>query len=183
MGMWAIRRQVSIAAPAEAVWAYVGVPELLSRWWCPPPAVRLTFEPYPGGRFEERYDDGQLAYRVEGTMLAYEPPRRWAVRRLTPGSPAPADVIEITLREEGRRTRVVLRHAFEGLPPDRRRDMAESFARPWSDALRALRGLATVAGRRAPATPGPGWHRSPRSGGPSPGAKEARRRRPGRGVR
>jgi len=115
-------------------------------------------------------------------MLAYEPPRRWAVRRLTPGSPAPADVIEITLREEDRRTRVVLRHAFEGLPPDRRRDMAESFARPWSEALRALRRLATAAGQRAPATPGPGRQRGLRPGGPSPGAEQARRRRPARGV-
>lgn len=104
MGMWGIRRQVSIAAPAAAVWEHVGVPEHLSRWWCPPPAVRLAFEPYPGDRFEERYDDGRLAYRVEGTVLAYEPPRRWAVRRPTPGSAAPADVIEITLRED-RRTR------------------------------------------------------------------------------
>lgn len=143
---WSIRRQVTIAAPAEAVWAFVGAPERLSQWWCPPPAVCLAFEPRPGGRFEERYDDGRLAYRVDGTVLAYEPPRRWAVRRLTPGSPAPADVIEITLREEGGRTRVVLRHAFERLPPGRRRDMADYFARPWSEALRALRRLATAAG-------------------------------------
>lgn len=183
MGMWAIRRQVSIAAPAEAVWAYVGVPELLSRWWCPPPAVRLTFEPYPGGRFEERYDDGKLAYRVEGTVLAYEPPRRWAVRRLTPGSPAPADVIEITLREDGGRTRVVLRHAFGGLPPGRRRDMAEYFAQPWAEALRALRRLATAARRRARGTAAPGAQRGPRPGGRSTGTEHVRRRRPARGAR
>ncbi|MBE3590574.1 MAG: SRPBCC domain-containing protein [Firmicutes bacterium] len=154
MRAWGIRRRVSIAAPAEAVWAYVGVPELLSRWWCPPPTVRLAFEPRPGGRFEERYDDGRLAYRVEGTVLAYEPPRRLAVRRFTPGSPAPADVVEITLHEEGGRTRVVVRHAFEGLPPDRRRDMVDCFARPWSLSLRALWRL-VMASHRDAAVQGP----------------------------
>jgi len=166
---WSIRRQVSIAAPAEAVWPLVGLPEGLSRWWCPPPTVHLAFDPRPGGRFEERYDDGSLAYRVEGTIVAYEPPRRLAVRRLTPNSAAPADVVEITLREEGSRTRVILRHTFEGPPRERRRDMVDYFARPWSDALRALRRLVT--GGTAPRYPRqPGSAASAARSGVRPGA-------------
>ncbi len=157
MRPWSIRREVSVGAPADAVRAYPGTAEQLSRWWCPSPSVRLAFEPSTGGRFEEHYDDGRLAYHVEGTVTVYEPPRRLAIRRLTPGSPAPSDVIEFTLVEQGSRTRVVLEHCFEGLPVDRRKDMEEYFADAWSQALRALRRLAVQA-------PGSPADREPRSG-------------------
>lgn len=145
MRPWSIRREVWVGAPVDAVWAYLGTAEQLSRWWCPPPSVRLAFEPRAGGRFEEHYDDGRFAYHVEGTVTVYEPPRRLAIRRLTPGSPAPSDVIELTLIEEGSRTRVVLEHCFEDLPVDRRKDMEDYFADAWSEALRALRRLAVEA--------------------------------------
>lgn len=141
---WAIRREIAIEAPVDAVWAWVGTPERISRWWCPPPTVRLVFEPRAGGRFEEHYDDGSHSYRVKGTVVAFVPGRRLAIRRLTPGSPSPADRIEIALLEEGGRTKVVLEHSFENLPERRRKDMEGFYGEPWSDSLRRLRDLATA---------------------------------------
>lgn len=144
MGRWSIRREVCVQAPADVVWAYVGTPERLGEWWCPPPTVRFAFEPRKGSHFEEHYDDGRFAYDLEGTIVAYQPPRRLVVRRLTPGSPSPADLIEITLTEEGACTKVVLEHSFENLPESRRKDMEEYFAEPWSESLRTLCDLVTA---------------------------------------
>lgn len=144
MRRWSIRREVSIKAPADVVWAYVGTPEGLREWWCPPPTVRFAFEPRQGSRFVEQYADGRFAYELEGTIVEYQPPRRFAVRRLTPGSPSPADLITITLTEEDGLTKVVVEHSFEHLPVSRRKETQEYFAEPWSNALRSLCELVTA---------------------------------------
>lgn len=149
MSAWSIRRELLVHAPLDVVWGYVGTPSRLSGWWCPPPTVELIFEQRQGGRFEEHYRDAERAYDVKGTVVAYAPRQRLAVRRVTSGSPSPVDLIDITLRREGGHTRVILDHSFEHLPENRRKDMYDLFADRWSDALRRLRDMATKV-REAP---------------------------------
>jgi uncharacterized protein YndB with AHSA1/START domain/ribosomal protein S18 acetylase RimI-like enzyme len=143
---WSIRREVSVDAPATVVWRCVGDPERVSRWWCPPPTVRIDFDAAEGARYRERYDDGEYRYELAGRILAYDPPRWLAVRRETPDSAAPADRIDITLTDDGERTRVVLEHAFEDLAPDRRDEMRDVFAAGWEWSLDQLATLATEPG-------------------------------------
>lgn len=146
MSEWSIRRELSIEAAPDVVWACVGTPACLSRWWCPPPTVELMFEQREGGHYEEHYKDAEYAYDLEGTVVAYVPQRRLAIRRVTEGSPSPADLIDITLSDEGDRARVVIDHSFEHLPENRRKDMKEVFADRWSSALQRLRDMATAVG-------------------------------------
>jgi aminodeoxyfutalosine deaminase len=142
-GRWRIRRQVTVEAPPERVWRYVATPEWTSRWWCPPPSVTIGFEPRKGGRYEERYRDDGYAYQVSGTVQAYVPAQRLAVRRETSGRFGPADLVEITLSGDGAGTTVMLDHSFEQLPAERRGEAYQFFADGWSHSLQLLRELAT----------------------------------------
>lgn len=146
MGEWSIRRELLIEATLDAVWTCMVTPARFSRWWCPPPTVEVMFEQREGGHYEEHYRNAVYAYDVEGTVVAYVPQQRLAIRRVTKGSRSPADLIDITLRDEGGRTRVVIDHSFEHLPEDRRKDMYEFFADGWSSALQRLRDMATAVG-------------------------------------
>jgi uncharacterized protein YndB with AHSA1/START domain len=139
MGEWSIRREIVIDAPIDVVWEFVATPEQISRWWCAGLPVELVFEQREGSHFEEHYDDGELAYDIEGTVWAFKPAERLAIRRMTEGSAAPADLVDITLSKKDEGTRVVLDHSFENLPEDRRQDMEEFFAGGWTAALQTLR--------------------------------------------
>jgi uncharacterized protein YndB with AHSA1/START domain len=143
MSDWSIRTERSLAAPAEVVWRCVGTPELISRWWCPPPTVRIDLDPVTRV-FRERYDDGELRYAVVGSVVVYEPPSRLTVRRETPASAAPADRIAITLIPTVEGTQVLLEHSFEELPVDRRDEMVDFYADGWQQALSGLASIAAA---------------------------------------
>jgi uncharacterized protein YndB with AHSA1/START domain len=100
MGEWSIRREIVIDAPIDVVWEFVATPEQTSRWWCAGLPVELVFEQREGSRFEEHYDDGELAYDIEGTVWVFKPAERLAIRRVTEGSAAPADLVDITLSKK-----------------------------------------------------------------------------------
>jgi uncharacterized protein YndB with AHSA1/START domain len=132
---WRIRRELTIAAPPEAVWPWVARPELVSRWWCPPPAVTIRFEPRVNSRFEEHYRDGERTYDLVGTVAAYDPARRLAIRRDTGGRLGPADLIDITLNGDAAQTTVAIEHSFVDLPIERRGEAHDLYADGWSSSL------------------------------------------------
>jgi uncharacterized protein YndB with AHSA1/START domain len=106
---WSIRVGRTVGAPAAAVWPHLATPARYSVWACP------------------------------GTVAAFEPDRRMAFRRLTPGSVfGPADLIDITLTADGGETTVMIDHSFDGLPDEHRRHAHEFYALGWTEALRVL---------------------------------------------
>lgn len=148
---WAICQSRWIDVRQTVVWAAVGQPKLMSQWWCPPPTVDIDFESRAGGRFEERYDDGERAYRLSGTVVEFAPPRRFVVERRLISGPARRDRVAIGLRAVGGGTLVCLRHSFEDLPEISRQAMDTFYAEGWSSSL-ALLGVAAT--RLATATAG-----------------------------
>jgi uncharacterized protein YndB with AHSA1/START domain len=68
-----------LAAPPSAIWRAWTEPDLLCRWFCPPPwrlrAARI--DPWPGGRFETEMEgpEGQIE-EGPGCVLLAEPARR-----------------------------------------------------------------------------------------------------------
>ena len=149
-----IRRWVLIGAPRERVWPWVGRPEGLERWWCPPPTVRLFFEPRPGSRFVELYDDGTRSYRVEGVVEECLPLRRLVIRRRTPGSASPADRIAIVLNARRHETCVTVVHRFERVPDRRWPELERFFGPPWAESLASLKALVADGAAGEPPT---GW--------------------------
>ncbi len=143
MSEWSIRVKRGVAASPEVVWRCVSTPELISRWWCPPPTVRIDLDPATGV-FRERYDDGETRYEVVGSVIDYEPPSQLTVRRETPGSATSADRIAITVTPMADASHVLLEHSFEDLPVDRRDEMVAFYADGWHQALAGLAALAAA---------------------------------------
>ncbi len=87
----------------------------MTRWW---PLDRLTFgpgrssevlmEPYIGGRFYERYRDGEE--HTIGHVLEWQPPSRVAFTWQAPEWTAPTEIIVCFIAEDARTTRVELEH-------------------------------------------------------------------------
>ncbi|MGW2562774.1 SRPBCC family protein [Streptomyces sp. NPDC001514] len=71
-GRPAVQFQRSYPRPVEQVWAAVSEPEGLAHWF--PSTVRL--EPHAGGKIE--FSDDPHMYASTGTVLAFEPPHRFA---------------------------------------------------------------------------------------------------------
>src|SRR5258708_29646194 len=87
-------------------------------------ASELHMEPFVGGRFYERYIDGEEHTR--GRVLRWEPPRLVAYTWQHDDWPAPTEVEVRFFEEEPSLTRVALEHrAWErlGLGPERMRDV------------------------------------------------------------
>lgn len=136
-----IRLDVAIDAPVDRVWGLVATPANTGRWYCAGEPVEIAFEPAPGGDFEERYRGEHPHDDLTGTVVAYTPPERLAVRRDTDGRFGPSDLIDITLREDAGRTTVVLEHTFTALPDGREREARAFYEPGWRAALERLREL------------------------------------------
>lgn len=94
-----------------------------------------------GGAYQEHYADESYTYHVTGTVVAYEPPRRFAVQRETTGRFGPIDTVDIGLSAEGGQTTVVLVHSFGQLPENRRDEARAFYESGWHDSLRRLAAL------------------------------------------
>ncbi|WP_210604791.1 SRPBCC family protein [Brevibacterium oceani] len=137
-GSWAIERSVLINAPVAEVWPHIREARLLSRWWCPPPTVQITFDPHPGAVYSERYDDGTHSYAIDGDILEFDPPRRLTIRRTTNGRFGDSDQVSINLGERDSRTLIRLRHSFPDLPARRRGEAYDFYADGWDFSLSLL---------------------------------------------
>lgn len=136
---WSIQRSLAVPADVGAVWRHVGDPEEVSLWWCPPPTVRIQFEPYVGSTYEERYRDATYAYDVFGAVVGYERPYRLAIQRDTSGRFGLMDRVEIVLMPDDHQTSINLTHSFGELTEERRREAYDFFADGWSASLKHLR--------------------------------------------
>lgn len=140
---WSIRREQLIEAPAIPVWEWLANPVKVSQWWCPPPAVTVDFEPMRGGYYMEDYRDGDTEYHLTGTIIGFDPGRRFSVRRASAGRFGPEDVIEFELLGASGGTVVILEHSFPGLADERRAEVEDFYAAGWNWSLGKLRELVT----------------------------------------
>jgi uncharacterized protein YndB with AHSA1/START domain len=122
--------EVTIAAPAEVVWAHLPTAEGLIRWVGP----AATADPAPGGVLRWTHPDGA---RVVGWFVELVPHRRlvftygWEDGQM--GVPPGSTTVEIDLVEEDGATTVRLVH--HGLPPE----AVEAHERGWEYFLGVLR--------------------------------------------
>lgn len=137
-GSWGIEKTVLIRASVTEVWPHIRDARLLSRWWCPPPTVRITFDPHPGAAYSERYDDGTHSYAIDGDILEFDPPRGVTIRRKTNGRFGDSDQVSINLGDQDSRTRVRLLHSFPDLPTHRRGEAYDFYADGWDFSLSLL---------------------------------------------
>jgi len=110
------------AAPIERVWELWADPRQLERWWGPP-TYPSTFEEHDltsGGRVSY-YMTGPQGDKSRGwwRITALEPPRSlefedgFADQDGQPVADMPTTAVRMTLTEDGGRTRMELRSAFE----------------------------------------------------------------------
>jgi len=106
-------------------------------------ASELHFEPFVGGRFYERYIDGEE--HTGGRILRWEPPSLLAYTWQHDDWPAPTEVEVRFFEEEPSLTRVELEHrAWERLGPiaDRMRDM---YSNGWPTVMTCFESFAGAA--------------------------------------
>lgn len=137
-GGWGIEKTVLIRASVAEVWPHIRDARLLSRWWCPPPTVQISFDPHPGAAYSERYDDGTHSYSIGGDIVEFEPPRRLLIQRKTNGRFGDCDQVSIELDDRGSPALVRLRHLFEDLPTHRRGEAYDFYADGWDFSLGLL---------------------------------------------
>jgi uncharacterized protein YndB with AHSA1/START domain len=122
--------EVTIAAPAEVVWAHLTTAEGLVRW-VGPDAVA---DPAPGGVLRWTHPNGAT---VVGRFVELVPPQRlvftygWEDGRM--GVPPASTTVEIDLVEENGTT--TLRLVHHGLPPE----VVPDHERGWAYFLGVLR--------------------------------------------
>jgi uncharacterized protein YndB with AHSA1/START domain len=124
----AVRKVIRVGAPVEVAWRVFT--EQLAAWWPlttykigPAPAVDAVIEPFVGGRWYERDEDGRTC--DWGRVLAWEPPSRlvlsWEISADWQHDPSVQTVVEVRfLAEDPETTRVELEHShLDGYGPRR----------------------------------------------------------------
>ena len=126
-------------------------PELLKRWFCPPPyrVTRAEIDPRPGGIFLTvmQGPEGASFREAPGCILAAEPARLFAFTdALGPGfrphdTPFMTAIITFDAHDAGTRYRALVRHASA---TDRERHEAMGFHAGWGTATAQLDALAAT---------------------------------------
>lgn len=147
-----VRKVVTVEAPQRIAWRVFA--EGMSTWWPlaqykigSAPAVAAVVEPFVGGRWYERGDDGSTC--DWGRVLAWEPPARlvltWDISADWQHDPDLGTEIEIRfVAEREDRTRVELEHRRLDRYGARRDEMRALFDKG-GDWGRILAGFAAVA--------------------------------------
>lgn len=138
-GGWGIEKMLLIRASVAEVWPHLRDARLLSRWWCPPPTVQISFDPHRGAVYSERYDDGTHSYAIGGDIVEFDPPSRLTIRRKTNGRFGHCDQVSIELDDRDSRTLVRLRHSFPDIAAHRRGEAYDFYADGWDFSLSLLR--------------------------------------------
>lgn len=151
-----VRKVVHVEAPQAVAWRVFT--EMMGTWWPlanykigAAKAVDAVIEPFPGGRWYERGDDGSTC--DWGEVLVWGPPSRlvlsWDIDANWRYDAALKTEIELRFVAEGQHaTRVELEHRHLDRYGDRRDEMREIFETGgnWG---RVLQGFAAVAATQA----------------------------------
>ena len=125
-------RAILPAAP-DRVWHALLDDHERSRWW---PQLRRV-EAVPGGRFEERWNDGAREVLTSGVVAAVEPGRRLQLRWADEDWPSET-LVELELRPEGSGASLRVTHAgWEALPDGAA--LARAHERGWTAHVHRLR--------------------------------------------
>ncbi|MCU1371305.1 MAG: Activator of Hsp90 ATPase 1 family protein [Ilumatobacteraceae bacterium] len=108
---------VALRVPADPERAFTAFTDEIGSWWRPDGLFQFTagrtgtlaFDPGPGGRLVETYDDGSTF--TVGDVLAWEPPHRLVLTwRTASFAPEQATELHVTFTDAGDETRVVVEH-------------------------------------------------------------------------
>lgn len=133
----AIQKSVTVARPVEAAFR---VFMDIGTWWPRTHsygegrAKDIVLENRVGGRFYERYTDGEEF--VIGRVVAYDPPRRVTFTWQGPDMEQPTEV-EVTFHPDGNRTRVDLVHSGWDRVGTKIKHGMDDFNRGWGPVVQA----------------------------------------------
>ena len=146
----------TLDAPRELVWRMFSDPFHLAQWWGPKdftnPVCEVDFR--VGGHWHHvmRGPDGR-EYPTDSTFIEIVPPERIVYRNAAPkggvweGNPPPSFVRTITFTEDGGRTTLTLRAAFDSVA-DRQRAMDRGFKEGTEQSYDRLAALLQTISRR-----------------------------------
>jgi len=127
-----LRYRRRVAATVDAVWSAVAEPELRDRWY----PAELRFEGTVGDWARERFPDDP-APLPEGTLTAWEPPRRLEFTiEADPHADEPSvhhpQIVAVDLEPDGDSTRLIFTYTFSD------RSLAAAVGAGWHGCLDAL---------------------------------------------
>jgi uncharacterized protein YndB with AHSA1/START domain len=131
-----IEREILLRAPVDRVWASLTDPAHVSRWFGTEAEIDLR----PGGPVLFGWPGEG---RFHGTVVAVEPPRRfayrWCLDRETPVDEGPSTLVDFTLDavSDGTRLRLV-ESGFAALPDDIRDRHFSENSQGWLEELAQL---------------------------------------------
>ena len=130
----AIRLSLDLPVPAEVAWSLITENAHIARWW----GGYARLEPRQGGRFEERWSDGDREVVTSGEVLAFEPLVRLEI------SWADDDwlgttTVSFAISEAPGGVRLALVHdGWDVIAPARRKELMANHATGWNGHLRSL---------------------------------------------
>jgi len=137
VGLSAIRKSITVARPADAAFrTFMDI----GSWWPrthsydTARAKDIVLEARAGGRFYERYADGEEF--VIGRVVAYDPPRRVVFTWQGPDMEQPTEV-EVTFHADGAGTRVDLVHSGWDRVGTKIKHGPAEFSRGWDQVIQA----------------------------------------------
>ena len=142
MGTQTILRTVTINAPADKVWSFIGSEDGINRWF----GSTVTMQAEVDGDYKEIHEVNGTAYHLHGRILAYVVNQALtvAVRIVAPDS-AKWDnytVFTIRLTEQDNQTDVTLEHSgFEYVPDG----FYTGFQAGWEETIKRLEALFVIA--------------------------------------
>jgi hypothetical protein len=133
-----VRKSVHVDLPPDA--AFELFTAGIARWWplaahsvSRARATRCAVEPRVGGALYEVRDNGTAF--AWGTVLVWEPPRRFVATWHPGREPATAQEVEVRFVPDGRGTRVELEHRGWAALGDRAASSRDSYERGWDGVL------------------------------------------------
>jgi uncharacterized protein YndB with AHSA1/START domain len=147
---------VALRVPAAPERAFAAFTDEIGAWWRPNGLFQFTdrtgtlaFDPGPGGRLVETYDDGS-SFTI-GEVLTWEPPTRLVLTwRQASFAPDQSTELHVTFTDVGTETRVVVEHhGWDRIPAEHAArhgfplaPFQQRFAEWWQDQLARLAAVA-----------------------------------------
>jgi uncharacterized protein YndB with AHSA1/START domain len=126
--------RLTVPLRALTVWQALTARAHIARWW----GEHVHLEPRPGGRFVERWREGEREAVTTGSITVWEPPRELAMSWSNDSWPA-ATELRIRLEDVDEGCLILLDHSgWQRLPEKCREALIEAHAEAWTRHLEAL---------------------------------------------